>query len=266
MTSYLFLCGGFGTRLEADLKLSNLDSDRKLVGVNKGLLPLLGKPLLSYWLETIDKAKAFVVCNSAHIEQFKKWAADEELEQSHLFSNGVMTNEMRNGSVKDLYLAIEHFRLYNEKVVVIAGDTLLKQFSFHQFFQDSNQVSGSVVLSYIITDLDCKKSGVLILDNSTNDTLPRVVGFLEKPNPSETESRHGCPCFYLLKPDAIATLVTFLDIYRNKGLEPIDAAGKWIEWLIHQVPVYSLMIKGRLDIGGLKSYREAEQYLKDLES
>jgi glucose-1-phosphate thymidylyltransferase len=43
-------------------------------------------------------------------------------------------------------------------------------------------------------------------------------------------------------------------------LEEIDAAGKWIAYLVKNRDVYSLEIAGRLDIGGLESYLEAEDY------
>jgi glucose-1-phosphate thymidylyltransferase len=89
------------------------------------------------------------------------------------------------------------------------------------------------------------------------------VDFLEKPDPKDTPARSACPCFYYLQPAAFPLLQAFLEEKQKEGavLTDIDATGKWIGWLIHQIPVYSTDISGRLDIGGLKSLIEAEQYL-----
>lgn len=50
----------------------------------------------------------------------------------------------------------------------------------------------------------------------------------------------------------------------TEGLEEIDASGKWISYLVKNRDVYSLEIQGRLDIGGLESYLEAQRYLEKL--
>ncbi|KAJ3270541.1 hypothetical protein HDV01_007744 [Terramyces sp. JEL0728] len=256
MPNVLFLCAGFGTRLERDLKESNL---KNLVGVPKALLPLNQKPLLEYWLEIIGGHKPYIICNQTHKAQFDEWAKKAGFDQKSIFSNGVVTNETRSGSVKDLHLAIQHFGLQNDDLIVVAGDTLLKKFDFAQFVLDSTLTKSSVVVYSAVTDQECFKSGVL--ETTSEDGIERVTGFLEKPGPQNTASRKGCPCFYFLHPSSMGLLKVFLDEKKGHPLSDIDASGRWIEWLIHKTPVYALSIAGRLDIGGLATYMDAENYL-----
>lgn len=48
------LAGGYGTRLARDLATSGEYS--YLIDYPKPLLPVAGKPLISYWLETLSQA------------------------------------------------------------------------------------------------------------------------------------------------------------------------------------------------------------------
>ncbi|KAI8900383.1 nucleotide-diphospho-sugar transferase [Globomyces pollinis-pini] len=255
----LYLAAGYGTRLERDLKNSTYSH---LIGTPKALIPLLGIPLLQHWYSKFSTSRQFIVCNSTHYPLFVEWAKSVNFPINNILKNNSTTNDNRLGSVKDLSNAVSHFSLQNEHLIVIAGDTLIKQFNIDRFIQTCSTIPGSVVLNYKVSDEECLKSG--ILETSLENDLNRVVGFLEKPSPNDTPSRLGCPCFYYLSPDALRTLPVFL---QAKGadceLKEIDAAGRWIEWLIHQVPVYTLPIVGRLDIGGLPSYIEAEKYLQE---
>ena len=54
------------------------------------------------------------------------------------------------------------------------------------------------------------------------------------------------------------------------GLDAIDASGKWVQWIVEsqkeqQHPyglVFSLPIHGRLDIGGLESFADADKEMR----
>ncbi|KAJ3313592.1 hypothetical protein HDV04_001809 [Boothiomyces sp. JEL0838] len=232
-----------------------------LVGVPKALLPLNQKPLLEYWLQVIGDLVPYIICNQSHKAQFDKWADSVAFNKKNIYSNGVLTNETRSGSVKDLFLAIEYFQLQNDNLIVIAGDTLLKKFDFGKFVMDCSIINHSVVVYSTITDAECFKSGVL--ETMVEGGKERVVGFLEKPGPELTKSRKGCPCYYFIHPSSIPFLKVFLDEKKGAPLNEIDASGRWIEWLIHKTPVYALPIAGRLDIGGLATYLEAEKYLSE---
>ncbi|ORY45520.1 hypothetical protein BCR33DRAFT_849791 [Rhizoclosmatium globosum] len=109
------------------------------------------------------------------------------------------------------------------------------------------------------------QNGIIETDpHDSFGTAVRVTSLIEKPHPTTTKSRLACPCFYYFSHEALGKIHEFVDgsIARGEGLEARDAAGRLIEWLVLRYPVYTTGISGRLDIGGLDSYIEAEEYLK----
>lgn len=324
----LLLCGGFGTRLERDLKAAvaeqgtkngneplaatgaveqqrygNLPPLEELLGLPKGLLPVNRKPLLDYWVEMFVKYHAestasvlevFLICNGLHESLFKDWAC--HLEASFggkvcikIACNGITENANRNGSVADLKLAIDTFHLASppeSKLLVVAGDTLLTRFDINEFLTNceavfaANPECGSILVHYTISDAETRKSGVLELEEtassvssaSHNVRARKCIGFKEKPGPEGTNSRLGCPCFYLLRGTATASIPVFLQEKQGMGLDAIDASGKWVQWIVESQQqernsfgtVFSLPIHGRLDIGGLSSFVDADEYMRSI--
>ncbi|KAJ3292628.1 hypothetical protein HDU79_001234 [Rhizoclosmatium sp. JEL0117] len=279
----LFLAAGYGTRLQRDIQADTSGRFEAQKGVAKALLPLLGVPLISHWLKQLDQIQAshptdsFVICNEFNHAQFVAWAEKEGFPKDSIFNDGTATNESRLGSTTDLSLAIKHFHLDNKQtykgVLVIAGDTLfLKDFSLSEFITLSTtqrpnlQQPPCIVASYPVKhDIDTLKTGIIETDSHDSfGTALRVTSLIEKPHPTATKSRLACPCFYYFSYEALGKIHEFVDgsIARGEGLEARDAAGRLIEWLVLRYPVYTTGISGRLDIGGLDSYIEAEEYLK----
>lgn len=126
----------------------------------------------------------------------------------------------------------------------------------------AREAEGSLVTSYVVKDDQTCKTGILEVEITTSPH--RVVNFLEKPDCKDTSSRLACPCFYHLRPEALRLVDVFLEEKKREGaaLGEVDATGNFISWLVHQHPVFAAPIGGRLDIGGLVSYREAERYMK----
>ncbi|KAL2915554.1 hypothetical protein HK105_204956 [Polyrhizophydium stewartii] len=292
----LFLAAGYGTRLERDIRADATGAHAHLLGVPKALLPVCGEPLLDHWLRLLettagasgaaagpaatgrDLSHVYVVCNAHFHPQFAAWAADRGLPASHVLNDGTASNATRVGAVGDLALAIAHFGLAEAgrpPLLVVAGDTLmLADFDLARFVAAGEAAPGSLVARYTVSaDADTLKTGILEIEPDAaaagsggggDGGVARVTGFLEKPAPEDTPSRLACPCFYYLKPDALRLVDTFLHEKRleNAPLEQIDASGKFVQWLIHRHPTYSFAISGRLDIGGLATLIEAEEYMR----
>ncbi|KAJ3338603.1 hypothetical protein HDU91_001167 [Kappamyces sp. JEL0680] len=278
MLDVLLLCGGFGTRIERDIRsLVNSESKlmpaeksneslQRLVGLPKALLPLNKRPLLDYWMELLSRypapTRTLLLCNALHYPLFDGWAG-QQARPVLLFNNGVSSNEQRNGSVKDLWLAVQHFGLQQKPLFIVAGDTWIKDLDLHSFLatiESTLPPHASVVVHYPISDAECAKSGVLEVDPASR----KVTAFLEKPAARDTASRMGCPCFYYMQPQALATLPLFLKAKQPLGLAAIDAAGSWIQWLVmehRQLDLFAVPISGRLDIGGLETYLAADAYM-----
>ncbi|KAJ3077422.1 hypothetical protein HDU98_000072 [Podochytrium sp. JEL0797] len=274
-TGVLFLAAGYGTRLQRDISADTSGRFDALKGVTKALLPLAKVPLIEHWLKVLDKetTSAFIVCNASTHPQFLAWAQTTHFPTSRIFNDGTTTNETRRGACTDISDAIKHFHLEAYKqVLVIAGDTLfLRDFSLSAFLHlaeslptTSNQTP-CLVASYTVSqEMDTLKTG--IIETNPSDyfcAAQRVTSLIEKPHPSETVSRLACPCFYAFSRDAIPYVHQFVEssIAAGEVLEKRDASGRLIEWLVRVFPVYEVGVGGRLDIGGLESYVEVEEYM-----
>lgn len=85
-----------------------------------------------------------------------------------------------------------------------------------------------------------------------------VTAFLEKPEPSSTQSRKACPCFYIFRKQVIELLDEYVEA--STSLKEVDAPGTFIKWLFEREKIHAFPIEGRFDIGNLESYIEADRH------
>ncbi|KAJ3386199.1 hypothetical protein HDU92_002653 [Lobulomyces angularis] len=273
LVSVLFLVAGYGTRLERDLV--NDGTKNNLLGLPKALLPLNEIPLLSHWMKLLQNPsiQSHLITNDKFYETFKNWSKMFEINENQLLNDKSTSNDDRLGAVADLELAVEKFNFISlqRDCLIIAGDTLfLKDFSLDQFLKIKNDVKGVLVTCVNVTDEDTNKMGIIEIDHkdtvkSNGKVCYRVTKLMEKPGPELTKSRLAVPCFYYLPWNCLKYLNIFMDEKKllKEELKEFDASGKFFTWLVDKFPVYTLEISGRLDIGGLKSYCEADAYMKN---
>ena len=141
----LFLCAGYGTRLERDLK--NSSEFPECIGRPKGLLPVGEKALISYWFDSMKSieeilSEVIIVTNDKHQEQFhksKKWYAPNFSKNLKIINDGSTSNETRLGAVSDIKFGLES--KYDEDVLVVAGDTLfMDDFNLGDFIKRFNEL------------------------------------------------------------------------------------------------------------------------------
>ena len=141
----LFLCAGYGTRLERDLK--NSSEFPECIGRPKGLLPVGEKALISYWFDSMKSmeeipSEVIIVTNDKHQEQFhksKKWYAPNFSQNLKIINDGSTSNETRLGAVSDIKFGLES--KYDEDVLVVAGDTLfMDDFNLGDFIKRFNEL------------------------------------------------------------------------------------------------------------------------------
>jgi NDP-sugar pyrophosphorylase family protein len=79
---------------------------------------------------------------------------------------------------------------------------------------------------------------------------------LEKPK--KPTSTLIATCIYFFPKDSLKFLSEFLLDYKE-----VDAAGKYIEWLVKKTKVYAYLLKGRwIDIGHKDSLKKAQEIFK----
>ena len=191
---------------------------------------------------------------------FWAWAKTQGIPSVNVVSDGTTTNDQRLGAVADIQFGLEHFELMHD-LLVIGGDTLmLPSFDLADFINVFKKGRDCLVTTYTVPDKDVHKVGIV-----ETDSEGRIKGFIEKPpRPSDTVSRQACPCFYLFHRDALPHIADFLNHCKAQKvpLEAYDATGKCLAYLhpLYDIAVYP--ITGRIDVGGLTSYLEADELLK----
>lgn len=100
----------------------------------------------------------------------------------------------------------------------------------------------------------------------------KVVRFLEKPKPHETESRLASPCFYLLDKSSVCLVQQFLDHIQTASSNDCsaadskylrDAPGHFVRYLTQvKELVVCYKIEQRFDVGHLDEYIETDEYWK----
>ncbi|ORX90211.1 nucleotide-diphospho-sugar transferase [Basidiobolus meristosporus CBS 931.73] len=267
----VFLSAGYGTRLQNDLKNEPSGEYSHLIGLPKALVPLGSyDALLTHWWRLLQKyetqlnswsdfklGNVYIITNETHYSQFQEWANRHGFPRENLLNNHTNTNETRLGAIQDLQLSIHSYGSLENTLVIGADILLLREFDLEHFLQRFCHLNSSLTTHYVVEDT--RKNGILELDDSG-----RIVHFLEKPAPTETKSRFACPCFYLFKKEDLKYIEEFLLEMKQQhtSKEAIDAPGHLIKWLHHKTPIHSMPITGRLDIGGLASYIEAEEYCR----
>ncbi|KAI8079111.1 mannose-1-phosphate guanyltransferase beta-like protein [Gilbertella persicaria] len=262
----LILGAGYGTRLQRDL--SSSEEYKHLLGVPKALLPLGNRDaLITHWIELFEKHgisaqdSIYIVTNGQCYDAFKTWALAHHVPLDHIVSDGTETNETRLGAVPDILFGIHHFGLQNDHVLVVGGDTLfLHDFDLRQFLHAFEAREAScLVTTYQVTDEDVHKFGIV-----ETDAQGDIISFLEKPAPTVTSVRSACPCFYLFHKQAIPLIEAFIEECKatNAPKEAYDATGKCLAYLYPRFRVSTFPISGRIDVGGLQSYIDANAYFQ----
>ncbi|KAI7862861.1 nucleotide-diphospho-sugar transferase [Spinellus fusiger] len=263
MPKVLFLVAGYGTRLQRDLEAS--PSHRHLLGRPKALLPLgHSDALLTQWVDlfsshTIPLSDMYLVTHHTAYPDFCAWALRHHLPLENILNNTTLSPEDRLGAVADIRAAIVHFQLQDTSLVVVGGDTLfLHDFSLRQFLAKEASLpkdSGGLVCLYTVPEENVSKVG--ICEINAQGILTQCV---EKPSPHQTQSRLACPCFYLLRPLAIQHLLRYVEDHQE-SLEALDATGRFLGHVHSRCDISTFGISGRIDVGGLASYLEADAYM-----
>lgn len=261
----VILAAGYGTRLQRDVAADSSGRFAHLAGTAKPLLPVGRCALISHWVQALTASgcvdQIYVVTNALYRTAFEEWAA--HFSNVKILSDGTRSNDERLGAVACLQLAVKHFKIEDD-VIVIGGDTLFKEdFSLSKVTERFSELQSqcednSLLLSYQCRDDETQKYGILEVDGDL-----RVLCMKEKPRPSETTSRRACPCFYVLSKNILPLLDTFLEEKQEAPIEEKDAPGNFVSWLIPRKPVHVHQISGRFDVGNLPSYTECDLYFKE---
>ena len=125
----LILAAGYATRLYP------LTKDRP-----KPLLPIAGKPIADYVLDSISKSKeidqVFIVTNAKFTDSFEEWANEHNRLKTYntfditVVNDNTTSNETRLGAIADIQFVIDKHRV-DDDMLITAGDNIYI-FDFHE--------------------------------------------------------------------------------------------------------------------------------------
>jgi len=215
----------------------------------KHLLPVGGRPLLEYTLESLaPHVDSFViVTNNKFYGVFREWAQQLPLEVPlQVINDGTSSNEDRLGSIGDMKFALGG--TYDDDVTVVCGDNLA-EFDMQRLFDFFDAHRSTAIAAYDVKEMEqAKKLGIIAIDHRNI-----VTNFVEKPQlPPSTLASTG---FYIFPQHAIARIDEYLTAGGDK-----DKSGSFIEWLYKREPVRAFVFsEGWWDIGTHDQYQEVNR-------
>jgi len=223
----------------------------------KHLLPLAGKPMLSYVMEKLEATseldRIFVSTNARFADQFSSYLATVETEKDVLlFVEKTYSEAEKLGSVGGLrQLVMEHN--IDDELLVVGGDNIFgfEIADFIDFFQ--SKIANAVALYDLKSKAKARLYGVATIDNEN-----KIICFQEKPDqPQSTLVSTAC---YAFTRKGVQNIRRYLE----EGNDP-DKMGHFVEWLCRNDDVYGYVFEGIwFDIGGFDSYDEANRYFSRL--
>jgi glucose-1-phosphate thymidylyltransferase len=227
----LILAGGFGTRLKP---FTN--------EVAKPLIPLVGKPVISYIVEKVpEQIEIIVSVNAKFKADFMEWRKGLK-RNIEIFVEQSLSDEEKLGALKSIDYLIKKKKV-EEDLLVIAGDNFFL-FSLSDFIGSYNG-RDPLVAVYDIKDKDkARDFGIVRLKGR------KIVGFDEKPAyPSTSLVATAC---YILPRRVFRHLSDCCAINKNN-------LGDFIAHLVERRDVYAYTFKEDwFDIGTIESYEEAK--------
>jgi len=245
----LILAGGHATRLWPVTKKRA-----------KPLLPLAGKPILSYILDDLeemdDVEKIYVTTNQKFEEEFEEFLSgrsdkneliieDQECEDEKYGALGGILNVIKNRGEDD-YL-------------VIGGDNYYS-FDLEDFISFSLEKGCVTNACYELDDLEEAKSYGIVNFNEGR----KIQDFEEKPD--EPSSKTASTACYFFPKEKLSLFDNYVEYWEGKVPkdEYLDSPGTLLQWLVSRYDCYAYPFTGKwMDIGTRKGYLRATKELEE---
>jgi glucose-1-phosphate thymidylyltransferase len=228
--------------------------------ISKMLLPLAERPMLDYLLDQICEVdevdEIHLVTNHKFADSFLRWAEVHEADgiRVDVHDDGTSSEQDRLGAIGDIQFVVEQIGLDGHDLLVVAGDNLFDASIADYVRWWRGKGEASAVTLYDVGDLELMKkySSVELGDGD------RIVAFTEKPeNPESTLAATAAYIYH-------RSHVPLVGRYLEEGNSP-DQPGRFVAWLVPQVPVYGYRFEGEWrDIGDAEQLLEADNRLREL--
>ena len=221
----------------------------------KHLLPIVGRPVLSYVIEKIEAIpeidEIIIVTNNKYYKYFLLGMQGYKGRLPiKVINDGTTSNENRLGAIGDIKFVLDKEGI-GDDILIIAGDNIFDfdLVKMHKFFLTIPEPKALVSLYDVKSIDEAKKYGVV----KTNGD-GKITSFVEKPEKPTSTLASTAIYFYSKR------VLPLIGKYLKEGNSP-DAPGHFLQWLHKVRPVYGFVFDKEkhdwLDIGDLKCYELA---------
>jgi glucose-1-phosphate thymidylyltransferase len=238
----LILAAGYATRLYP------LTANKA-----KPLLEVAGKPMIEWVLDNLapipDIDQVLVVTNEKFAADFSEWAAEYQARQPRLHfqivNDGSTSDADKLGAIGDIHFTINKLNLFDQDLIVVAGDNLFSQ-PVDGFAEFARNHPATIALYDVGSEDEVKK-----YNNISVNEEGRIGAFEEKPEiPTSTKS--GIALYYYRK-----DVLPMINQYVEEGNNP-DQPGRLVQWLYPRIEFRTWEVPGTwFDIGSKETLEEA---------
>ncbi len=234
----LIMCGGYATRL-GDIAYFT----------PKQLLPLSGRPVIDYILESmaaLEVQRVIISTNKKFADQFEYWLklkrAAGYSKPIELIIEETKSNEEKLGAVKGLQYAIGKAKVERD-LIVIAGDNFYN-FALAKVIEEFKKHGKATIALYDVKSVEeAKKFGVVTMEGE------KIKNFEEKPK--EPKSTLVSTGIYVFPKEALVNLENYVKSDQN-----VDNLGGFVRWMVENSEVCGTVCAGEwFDIGTVDTYR-----------
>ncbi len=246
----IILAGGHATRLWPITK-------RKA----KPLLPLGGKPILSYILDELERIKEIdkihITTNERFEKSFKKYLTDRNEALYELIIEEQGSEEEKLGAIGGIINALE--KAENTDHLIIGGDNYYS-FRIQDFLDFAQERSGIVNACFEVESLEeAKNYGIVDFDEKK-----KIQDFQEKPE--EPKSRMASTAFYYFPKNINRVFEEYIDYWEGRISKDkyLDEPGRFLAWTSERYDCYAYPFSGTwADVGTRKGYLRAESEIRE---
>ena len=216
---------------------------------SKALLPINGKPIISYITESLNKIpgmdEIFVVTNDLFFNDFLTWKKENNYDKIVVVNDKTTSDTNKLGAIGDINFTINESKI-DDDTLIIAGDTYFN-FELCEFANFFNEKCIPCVCVKEETEQDLTRFGIAEIVND------KIIDIEEKPkHPKSNNVVYAC---YLFNKENIRLVKTYLEEENTP-----DAPGNFVSWLCKRTEVRPFKINGFcIDIGTHESYDNAQR-------
>ncbi len=246
----IILAGGHATRLWPITKHKA-----------KPLLPLGGKPILSYILDELEEIneidKIHITTNERFEKSFREYLKDRKGTLYELIIEEQESEEEKLGAIGGIINALE--KAEDTDHLIIGGDNYYS-FRIQDFLDFAQERSGIVNACFEVESLEeAKNYGIVDFDEKK-----KIQDFQEKPE--EPKSRMASTAFYYFPKNINKIFEEYIDYWDGRISKDkyLDEPGRFLAWTSERYDCYAHPFTGTwADVGTRKGYLRAENEIRE---